>query len=377
MSGSLYQLNNISGPLLRNWATARVLIGDTLAAGPGTFVDTWTDGAAHPTVSSGILSSGAVLLPSGNVVILPLGSSTTPIYIYNPTTNTLTAGPVPGSGANFIGGLLLPNGTVFCIPDNNPNICIYDPVANTLTPVLAHGITPLAGIFTGAALGLDGNVYLSGGNSGCSNYGLLQCYNVGANTLTTVATLTGTTGNIPFNGCATLPNGQILIISYLAPTNFLYNPATGALTNGTASHGTQSKGCMLPDGRYMYCPSSTASVRIYNPALNADTVIAVLTGLQGTNYFCASVLMQDGQVAFMPRDHSNVVIVNPNTAAVTVGVATSNSSTLDKFRAAVPLLTGGILLIPQAAANFGLFTPYSGGGVFSVNFLTSRFVQKQ
>jgi hypothetical protein len=353
-----------------------------LAASPGTVAQTYADGAARPAGVSGVFTDSCVLMQNGNVLVISRGtSSTSQLFIYNPTAGTVTAGPVAGS---VNGGIQLPDGTVLLIPYSSPTFGIYNPTTGTLTQGLAHGFTGTGLMFfTGATLGLDGNVYLMGGEEGTSSYYNLYEYNYTAQTLTVVYTFPSTAFSLltPFHGLFTLPNGNILLSPDEASGPYVYSPTTGVMTAGPATNGGEKwNGCLLPNGNVLFTPTTTNIVHVYNPTLNAVTELTNLynyTTLTGTNFFCASILQQDGNVALIPRDHTNILIVNPTTGAVTVGPAVTLGSTTDKYRNAVMMSNGQILMLPGSnGTNFGLYTPYTGGAVLPVAYLTSRFSTK-
>ena len=379
-----FQFNPVSGPLLKNWITASVLIQDTLAAGPGMVANTYADGTARPTLATGVWSDSCVLMQNGNVLIIPRQSSgTEAIWVYNPSTATLTEGPIVTANA-YSGGIQLPDGTVLLIPFVSPTFGIYNPTSGTLTAGVAHGITLAGGqAFSGAALGLDGNVYLMGGTSVTSSFDNFYQYNPVAQTLTVVFTFAAgvLTGSQPFHGCFTLPSGNILLSNANSNNLFIWNPVALTMTEGPAlAEGDKWSGTLLTDGRVFLCPTGTNIVRIYDPILNTVVEITNLdsfTTLVGTTFFCKAVLLQDGNVALIPRDHTNVLIVNPLTGNVVIGPELTLGTTADKCRTAVTLTSGVVLMIPGAGGtNLGLFTAYTGGAVYPLALLTSRFFTK-
>jgi hypothetical protein len=105
--------------------------------------NSWVDAGVLPvqlsSASVGYELGPNVLLPDGQVFIIGANGNTA---LYNPSSNTWTAGPViPGGyGADDDQAAILPNGHVLFaadIPLFNPptQIFDYDPVANTITQV--------------------------------------------------------------------------------------------------------------------------------------------------------------------------------------------------------------------------------------------------
>ena len=76
--------------------------------------------------SNGDKYYGGVLLPDGRVVLVPANAAT--IGLYDPATNTMTAGPnVDTSLDIYYGGVLLPDGRVVLVPEIAATIGLYEP----------------------------------------------------------------------------------------------------------------------------------------------------------------------------------------------------------------------------------------------------------
>jgi Bacterial pre-peptidase C-terminal domain/Bacterial Ig-like domain len=105
----------------------------------GTWVDTGTVPVSLSSSALGYELGPAFLLADGRVFQIGANSNTA---LYNPTTNTWTAGPVipNGKGADDAPGAVLPDGHVIFAADtplfNAPTqLFDFDPVANTITQV--------------------------------------------------------------------------------------------------------------------------------------------------------------------------------------------------------------------------------------------------
>jgi len=103
-----------------------------------------------------------ILLPNGNVLFTPIGT-TTPVTVYNINTNTFTSasGPLPGNNA-YYSGVLLPDGKVLLIPWGVINFGIYNYITNVFSTI-ASGLST-APYYSGGVLLPNGNVVLVPGN---------------------------------------------------------------------------------------------------------------------------------------------------------------------------------------------------------------------
>jgi hypothetical protein len=164
-------------------------------------------------VSTGTLGGfiGAVLLPTGNIMCIPFGTSN--IVQYSPNTRTYSNSTVGSSG--FQGGVLAPNGNVVCIPNTNANVVVVNPSGN---PPYAF-----------------------------SNI------------------LVGRTDGGGFAGGVLLPSGNIVCVSNTNSNAGMIDP--GALTysnivpqSGTAQLGSYFGGSLSVDGRVIFCPFSSTNV---------------------------------------------------------------------------------------------------------------------
>jgi hypothetical protein len=136
--------------------------------------NTWVDAGVVPVPlaneSGGSEIGPALLLPDGRLFQVGSEGHTA---LYNPSTNTWTAGPlIPGAqGADDAPGAILPDGHVIFAadgPDATPptHIFDFDPVANTITDVTPSGALGAAlaasGAFEERMLALpNGDVLLS------------------------------------------------------------------------------------------------------------------------------------------------------------------------------------------------------------------------
>jgi len=121
--------------------------------------------------------SGAVLLPTGNIMCIPYGTSN--IVQYSPTDRTYSNSTFGATTLAFIGGVLAPNGNVICIPYTNANVVVVNPSGNP--PYAFSNISTGGGGFAGGVLLPSGNiacVSFSSSNSGMIDPGALTFSNI-------------------------------------------------------------------------------------------------------------------------------------------------------------------------------------------------------
>jgi hypothetical protein len=152
---------------------------------------------------------GAVLLPTGNIMCIPEGTSN--IVQYSPTDRAISNSTIWSSG--FQGGVLAPNGNVVCIPYNNANVVVVNPSGNP--PYASSNI----------------QVRRTGGGG--------------------------------FSGGILLPSGNIVCVPRLNSNAGMIDPAALTYSNivpqGRAGQG--HFGCSLAvDGRVIFCPYSATNV---------------------------------------------------------------------------------------------------------------------
>ena len=217
--------------------------------------------------------AGGVLMPDGRVYCVPLtlgiGGANTQAKIYDAANDIVTTAngvyPYGGTQVGYRGAVLLPDGNVFVVPHEANTALIYNPVANTLTT--ANG-TYKANV--GSPAGFWGGVLLKDGRVFCVPYSstTARIYDPVTNTLSTP---TGTyPGNSSFAGGVLLPDGRVYMIPLVSTTARIYDPITDTLitppgvVGGFGATGWVG-GLLLPDGRVFWGP------RNGNPAILIST----------------------------------------------------------------------------------------------------------
>ncbi len=96
--------------------------------------DTWTLTGAPPAGQRGFYDSGAIILPNGNVLIAPVSPATSGgTVIFNPSANTLTAGPTlfRGSDQDEATWVKLPDDSILTVDTGTTSSERYIPSSNT------------------------------------------------------------------------------------------------------------------------------------------------------------------------------------------------------------------------------------------------------
>jgi streptogramin lyase len=205
---------------------------------------------------------GAVYEPSGNVIMTP--TTTSNVGIFNTGTNSYSRISFPSDVAQsvtplYYGSVLLTDGRVLFVPNNTSNIGIYTPTTATYTNVTVT----VSGSYAGGCLMPSGNVFMAPYNN--SSNAII--YNPFLNTQSNVNGLNGNFLGGAASGCASLPDGRIVIFT-AHNINFgsmvIYNSVTGAFNqvSGTSSISFQNAtipagGTLIPDGRIIFAGSST------------------------------------------------------------------------------------------------------------------------
>jgi hypothetical protein len=276
---SMWQQKNLTvgranGPALAVLQDGRVLI----AGGTGGLTwdtalpsaDLYTEPAPSAVAAAGMMNTprfvaSAVPLLTGKVLVAggaceysagwPAGNclgDPTEIDLFDPTTNTFTASkahfpPPPAAamespaGAVAVSGVLLADGRVFLNTNTLPTAFVYDPVADSLTPVAFPAPFP-SGFLFGLDYAfvvrlLDGRVLVAAGD--LSSQGVPGSYTFLFDPTTNTMSSTGAFAHLRSGATAnTLPDGRVMVLggadpnnSYLALASIeLYDPTAGTFS---------------------------------------------------------------------------------------------------------------------------------------------------
>jgi hypothetical protein len=242
--------------------------------------DTWTE-VAPPTGWTRVGDAACAVLPDGRVLVGNLDDTRTAIF--DPTTDSFSAGPTKGSSSSEESWVLLPDETVITVRcDSSRRADKYLAVANTWVDggTLPVGIIEVASSEIGAGILLqDGRAFFAGANNHTALY-----------TAPALASGTGTWAMGPdfpndpagqMVGCKDSPaclltNGKVLIAAgpvngqrndFLAPTYFFEFDGTALhrVSDPANSGGVPYIGRMLqlPTGQVLFA-AQTNDIYVYN-----------------------------------------------------------------------------------------------------------------
>ena len=195
--------------------------------------------------------------------------------IYDPRADTLTVSaavtpPELQTGMDFAGGQLLPDGRVLLLPCQSPKPLVYDPAADTLTPV---------------ELDLGG---------------------------ATIA------------GAVLLPDGRVLLpLGYGDGKTVIFDPRTDTCSVTTPpSHpgGYHCGGALLADGRVLLLPGQNGDLvdaRIWDPEMDTYATVPELAALPavGQGAYLGGCVLGEGRVVFTPYYARHLVVWEPGLGA--------------------------------------------------------------
>jgi hypothetical protein len=193
---------------------------------------------------------GGVLDPFGNVVMVP-AASTSNIVTFNPVLGTFSN--VPGSrfDGSFSGACVLANGNVVCVPNTNSNIVQFNPFLSTFSNSVQVGDSGTAK-FNGGVLTPSGNVVLVPGTS--SNVAIFDPK------LLTSLNVQAVGG---FSGGVLLPTGNVIFVPAASANVGMLDPVSFSFSNSTSTGtGGYSGGTLIPDGRVVFGPGTSGSVGV-------------------------------------------------------------------------------------------------------------------
>ena len=193
---------------------------------------------------------GGVLDPFGNVVMVP-AASTSNIVTFNPVLGTFSN--VPGSrfDGSFSGACVLANGNVVCVPNTNSNIVQFNPFLSTFSNSVQVGDSGTAK-FNGGVLTPSGNVVLVPGTS--SNVAIFDPK------LLTSLNVQAVGG---FSGGVLLPTGNVVFVPAASANVGMLDPVSFSFSNSTSTGtGGYSGGTLIPDGRVVFGPGTSGSVGV-------------------------------------------------------------------------------------------------------------------
>jgi len=345
-------------------------------------------------LSQQFYDSNSEILPSGNVLITPVCPKTAnQSLIYNPTTNTWSAGP------NMLNASYQDEATWVKLPDNT--ILTNDPFAlkseryNPATNSWINDATLTAQLYDsfgfeqgGGALLPNGKVLFLGGTGNTCLYTPTGTTSPG--TWATGPVMPGGRG-MPDAPCANLINGKVLAAMSPAPTSanhfptpvsfFEYDPTTNAWSQVNAPNGTttdnissyQALMLNLPSGQIAYSHFKS-EVWIYTPAGSAiaagkPTIQSItknldgsfhLTGLkingisEGASYGDDAQMNTNYPIVRINHSNGNVYYARTHdwsSTGVTAGTAVGTSATTEYNLPSMPAGSYTLVVVANGIAS--------------------------
>lgn len=146
---------------------------------------------------------GTALLPSGNVIFSPAGSSN--VMQLNPVS--LAQSNIRIGNDGFTGMVLAPNGNVIGVPMSS-NVITINPANQTASNTAINPTGNVYGSFSGGVLLPSGNVIFTPGMS--ANVGMFDPSALSFSNSTTI----GSNSFVKFSGSTLLPSGQVVFTPY-------------------------------------------------------------------------------------------------------------------------------------------------------------------
>jgi hypothetical protein len=235
--------------------------------------------ASSPPMTVARASATATLLPNGKVLIAGGVGGSTSIELYDPATNTLSAGPPMGQARYDATATLLPNGKVLIAGGNDgSNASNTTEFYNIATKSFAPGPSMVAARFGAvAALLPNGKILLAGGVT--TPPGALtstEIYDPLANSFSAGPTMSG--AEAP-TAAILMPNGKVLLIGEALSGSVsvveLYNPADNSIAERSLNTFRQfPAAALLPNGKVLIAGGAGGilgvlnTTQIYDPSLD-------------------------------------------------------------------------------------------------------------
>jgi hypothetical protein len=236
---------------------------------------------------------GAVLVPSGNVVMIP-GATTSNVGSWDPYSKRFSNVILPGGA--FEGGVLDPLGNVVMVPAaSTSNIGTFNPVLGTFSNVAG---SLFDGSFSGACVLANGNVICVPN----TNSNIVQ-FNPSVGTFSNSVQV-GASGTAKFNGGVLTPSGNVVLVPGTSSNVVIFDPKLLTSVNVQAVGGF-SGGVLLPTGNVVFVPAASANVGMLDPVSfsfsNSTSV--------GVGGYSGGTLIPDGRVVFGPGTSGSVGVL--------------------------------------------------------------------
>lgn len=235
-----------------------------------------------PFETSNQLKNGC-LLPDGRTLAVPQNPGF-PVVLWNNASQTTTTVSMSSFGivGSSSGACLLPGGQVCISPGGLSNVLRFDQYTSTFTNVFTLTET------RGCTLDVTGNVVFVPSTVTAG----IVIWNPTTNTRSTIS-ITGLTD--AFNGSAVVPDGRIVFGSWNQNHIGVYNPLTYSYTSYPISVPDSvnfSSVQSLPNGTVLFRPFHALFFGIFNPKTNTFSTFSP----PGIEPFTGSTVIPDGRI---------------------------------------------------------------------------------
>ena len=288
---------------------------------------------------------GSVLLPTGEAILVP-GGSTLNVGQFSPHSALYSQANFGAQGTSnlFQGGVLSPSGKVVFVPFTSPSIQAYVDESQSIVSSFTHGIKTPA--FSGGVLAPNGNVVMIPAGT-TSNIGT---YNAESNLYSNVVKINA---DGYFSGGVLLPNGNVILVANTNSNICQFNPAASTVSNsfflGPPGTSRFSGGVLTPNGNVIMVPTNS-NVGVFNPSIGTFSNIVTNTGL---NSFSGGCLLPTGKIVLAPWLSANIGLVDPVALTYSNAIACGGS-----FAGAILLQDGRVFFTPRSS-NIGILTTIS------------------
>jgi hypothetical protein len=270
-----------------------------------------TAGPSMPSLKTARWAATATLLPNGKVLIAGgasaysdgSGAGLASTELYDPTTNTIAAGPAMNGGRLGATATLLPDGKVLIAGGSaQQSTDLYDAYANSFAPAVFQPALNDAYNYATATLLPNGKVLIAGGfGFGGDSISGTELYDPATNTLAPGPSMTAARSSPT---ATFLPNGKVLIAGGGPPwlnSTDLYDPATNKFAAGPPMNTARSDAAatLLPNGKVLIAggngqgPSVLNSTELYDPTTNA---FGASNPMNAARFDAAMVVLPNSQV---------------------------------------------------------------------------------
>ncbi len=342
-------------------------------------------------------SATTMVTPDGRLFVVGselTGAPRTSSDIYNPTTNTFSAGPNTAVQRSNATTVPLMNGKILVIGGNTGTLAstaaqLYDPVTGTYATTTGGNIHVRSG--PQATLLKNGKVFITGTNlDPGAGQSVSEIYDPVTNTFALGPTLNF---NRRLHAQALLPNGKVIIIggigSGAAPTvPEIYDPVTNTITisNARNANKARSTAVTLNNGKILHIgsASSRSIAELYDP-LTDDFTDAGWTSKFIDRVHDAAVVLPNGKVLLAggtdsagTTDFSSTEIYDPATNTWSPGpnmAASRRQANLTFIPKSHKVLTYGGSTTSVTSSSAEVYTPVTDMQVSQFDYKTNIMLQ--